>query len=162
MIGAESSVVQGAWREHSVTNTHKAMNLCYSLVLDESTHLSSTSQPLLYICASPFHLVTAGTEQQPIMTFSWRCRKLCNAMTFSGISLNVLHRATSRAILFASVHLAHYNLWWCRFYEETFLSVNKCQDGTIFCYFFNVQSVYLLAFLLLADMRGIVPVKKLL
>ena len=77
----------------------KARNLLwYSLALDESTDLSSMSQLLVFIrgvnldfqitedLASVCSMHGTTTEK----TFSWKCKKLCKTITFSGISFEVL------------------------------------------------------------------------
>ena len=95
----------------------KAMNfLWYSLTLDESTILSSTSQHLVFIrgvnldfyitedlvSVCSMHGTTTGN------TCSWKCRKLCNTITFRGISVNVLQLMEEKA------WLEWGSFWWGR------------------------------------------------
>ena len=83
-----SSVVGSTWRDRNF--------LWYYLTLNESADLSSTSQLLVFIRCVHWdlqknrHLFAECTEQQPEKTFSRKCRKLYKAITFSGISVDVI------------------------------------------------------------------------
>ena len=85
-----NSVVHRTWGEYSVTDASERYELLVVLSGSGWVYWStSTSQ----ISCSFMVLIWTFRSQKnwhPFAAFSWKCRKLCKAITFSGLNIDVL------------------------------------------------------------------------